>query len=41
MAGNALGLLIDPSEGRRTGSVCADLNWYMFTPTVIDVLTEM
>ena len=41
MAGNALGLLLDPSEGRRTGSVPADLDWFMFTPTVIDVLTEM
>ena len=41
MAGNALGLLLDASEGRRTGSVAADLNWHLFTPTVVDVLTEM
>ena len=41
MAGNALGLLLDESEGRRTGAVAADLNWHLFTPTVIDVLSEL
>ena len=41
MAGNALGMLLDKSEGRRVGRVPADLNWYALTPTVIDILQEM
>jgi len=41
MAGNALGMLLDASEGRRVGRVPADLNWYALTPTVFDILQEM
>jgi len=41
MAGNALGMLLDTSEGRRVGRVPASLNWYTLTPTVIDILQEM
>jgi len=41
MAGNALGMLLDTSEGRRVGRVPASLNWYALTPTVIDILQEM
>jgi len=41
MAGNAIGMLLDTSEGRRVGCIPADLNWYVLTPTVIDILTEM
>jgi HEAT repeat protein len=41
MAGNALGMLLDTSEGKRVGRVPAGLNWYALTPTVIDILQEM
>jgi HEAT repeat protein len=41
MAGNGLGMLLDTSEGRRVGRIAADLNWYVLTPTVIDILSEM
>jgi HEAT repeat protein len=39
MAGVGLGLVLDESEGRRLASIGADLNWYLFTPTVHEVLT--
>jgi len=39
MAGVGLGLVLDQSEGKRLASVGADLNWYLFTPTVYELLT--
>lgn len=39
MAAVGLGLLLDRSEGRRLAKVGADLNWYLFTPTVHEILT--
>jgi len=39
MAGVGLGLVLDESEGKRLASIGADLNWYLFTPTVHELLT--
>ena len=39
MAAVGLGLLVDPTEGRRIAAVGADLSWYVFTPTVSEILT--
>ncbi len=39
MAAVGLGLLLDPTEGRRIGAVGANLDWYLFTPTVQELLT--
>jgi len=39
MAGVALGLVLDESEGKRLASIGADLNWYLFTPTVRELMT--
>ncbi len=41
MAGNALGLLLDTSEGRRVGRIAADVNWYALTQAVFEVMAEM
>jgi HEAT repeat protein len=41
VAATALGLLLDDSEGRRIGSVAADLNWRALTPTVCEILEDM
>ncbi len=39
MAAVGLGLVLDRSEGRRIAAIGADLNWYLFTPTVHELLT--
>ncbi len=39
MAAVGLGLLLDRDEGRRLARVAADLEWWLFTPTVLEVLT--
>ncbi len=39
MAGVGLGLVLDRSEGKRLASIGADPNWYLFTPTVHELLT--
>ena len=39
MAAVGLGLVLDKSEGKRIASIGADLNWYLFTPTVHELLT--
>jgi len=39
MAAVGLGLVLDQTEGRGLSRVGADLNWYLFTPTVREVLT--
>ncbi len=41
MAGNAIGLLLDKSEGRRVHRVSSDLNWYALTQAVFHVMAEM
>ncbi len=39
MAAVGLGLMLDRSEGRRMARVAADLNWWLFTPTVLEILS--
>ena len=34
-----LGLLLDRDEGERLAAIAADLSWYLFTPTVLEILT--
>ena len=39
MAAVGLGLVLDRSEGRGLARVGSDLNWYVLTPTVQEILT--
>lgn len=39
MAAVGLGLVLDRSEGRRMARIAGDLNWWLFTPTVLEVLS--
>jgi HEAT repeat protein len=39
MAAVGLGLMLDRSEGRNMARVAADLNWWLFTPTVLEILS--
>jgi HEAT repeat protein len=39
MAAVGLGMILDASEGKRLATIGADLNWYLFTPTVHEILT--
>ncbi len=34
-----LGLLLDRQEGAQLAAIGADLSWYLFTPTVLEILT--
>jgi hypothetical protein len=39
MAAVGLGLVLDRTEGRRMARIAGDLNWWLFTPTVLEVLS--
>lgn len=39
MAAVGLGLVLDRSEGKRMARIAGDLSWWLFTPTVLEVLS--